>query len=418
LNRRPRLHYYSDCDFFGGCENMIANFLNDQRVSEEFEVTFGYRRTDRYESGLRKRTKFRSSFEHYRVLPHTMFTQMVVGKPKPLNVLVRGLDYLLGVRYWVFVWNVFVLYRAWKDRKIDILHINNGGYPAAVSCLAAAVAARLARIDRVVMVVNNIAKQKRYRYWWLDRAIDFFVKRKVSIFVTGSLSASQALRTVLRLPDPRFLTLYNGIAKRETTELASVTRARLGVSGNALVFGMVALLEWRKGHRVLFHAIARLRELVAEHELPIFLIEGEGPDKEILHDLVMKLGVGNWVRFVGAERHIFNFMQALDVMLLPSVANEDFPNVILEAMSLGKPVIASRIAGTPEQIEDGVTGTLVAPGDDQALALAIASFIRNKDSLADMGRQARARFDKEFTAEVAVSRYMNLYQKLINRREN
>lgn len=418
MSHRPRLHYYSDCDFFGGCENMIANFLNDRRVSERFDVTFGYRRTDRYDEGLRKRTKIRPSFEHYPVVPHTLFTQMVAGKPKPLNVLVRAIDYLLGVRYWVFVWNTFVLYRAWKGRNIDILHINNGGYPAAVSCLAAAVAARLAGINHVVMVVNNIAKQKRYRYWWLDRPIDFFVKRSVNTFVTGSLSASQALRTVLRLPDSKFTTLHNGIAERETTEVAHETRARLGVSRDALVFGMVALLEWRKGHRVLFHAIAQLRELVDEHEMPVFLIEGEGPDKEPLHNLVSTLGVGNWVRFVGAERHIFDFIQALDVMLLPSVANEDFPNVILEAMSLGKPVIASRIAGTPEQIEDGVTGVLVAPGDHQALALAIASFIRKKNSLAEMGRQARARFDKEFTADVAVSRYMNLYQTLINRREN
>lgn len=418
MKQRARLHYHSDCDFFAGCENMIANFLNDERVSAEYEVSFSYRFSERYEDGLRKRVARPVAAERYLILAGTVFTRHAPSLPKPAALVLRGLNYLLLIRYWVLLWNVVVLFRAWRGRGIDVLHINNGGYPAALSCLSAVIAGRLCGIGQIVMVVNNIAKPGRYRYWWLDRPLDYVVGRCVTTFVNGSRNASKALQQVLRLPDGKFCTLHNGIAPRQPIETPEHTRARLGVEPGQLAFGVVALLEWRKGHRVLIQAVARLRELIQPSEMPVFLIEGDGPDRGELLEMTERLGVGKWVRFVGVERHIFDFMHALDVMLLPSVANEDFPNVILEAMSLAKPVIASRLAGTPEQIEHGVTGVLVEPGDHQALALEIASFIQNKSGLADMGRRARIRFDTEFTASVAVARYLNLYQNLINRRKN
>jgi glycosyltransferase involved in cell wall biosynthesis len=105
-------------------------------------------------------------------------------------------------------------------------------------------------------------------------------------------------------------------------------------------------------------------------------------------------------------------MQVLDVLVFPSIANEDFPNVVLEAMSMGKPVIASRIAGTPEQVEDGVTGWLLEPGNAAAFAGKMAEFIRNEDLIVQMGTRARKRFAEEFTSEIAVARYLNLYQSL------
>jgi glycosyltransferase involved in cell wall biosynthesis len=334
--------------------------------------------------------------------------------PKPLGLALRVLNLLLLVRYWVLIWNVLVLARAWRGRGIDILHINNGGYPAALSCLSAALAARLCGIRHVVMVVNNIAQgRQRYRYWWLDRPLDYLVGRCVSRFVTGSHNAGRALQTVLSLPETSFATLHNGIAPRANRETREQTRERLGVDKHALVFGMVALLEWRKGHRVLFRAIAALRELIAPENMPLFLIEGDGPERGELVAMVEQLGIGKWAHFVGVEPHVFDFIQALDVMLLPSVANEDFPNVIIEAMGLGKPVIASRIAGTPEQIDDGRTGALVDPDDYMMLARRIASFVENRDSLSSMGEQARMKFNTQFTADVAVSRYLNLYKSLL-----
>lgn len=418
MNTPPHLHYHTDCDFFAGCENMIANFLGDERIFQDFKVSFSYRRSERYEAGLRSRVSADIRGECYPILAGNALPKLVAVMPKPVRIAVKTAGYLLLLRYWVLAWNVLVLYRAWRNRGIDLLHINNGNYPGALSCQSAAVAARMAGVAQVVMVVNNIPIPHRYRRWPLDFLLDYLVAKSVTMFVTGSISAADALQAELKLPNKKISVLHNGIAVRQVSETRSQTRFRLGMGEDILIFGMVAILEWRKGHRVLLNAIAELRKLISLERMPVFLIEGEGVEHPALERIVEQLAIGQWVRFVGVERNIFDFMQALDVIVLPSIAHEDFPNVVLEAMSLGKPVIASRIAGTPEQIEDGVTGCLVEPGDCSALAFKLREFVDNRARIDIMGDQARRRFEKKFTANEAVSRYLDLYRVLLKGSKN
>ena len=106
-------------------------------------------------------------------------------------------------------------------------------------------------------------------------------------------------------------------------------------------------------------------------------------------------------------------MSALDVLILPSVQDEDFPNVISEAMALGKPVIASRLAGTPEQVLDGDTGLLVDPYDVQQLAGAILQLASNPNLRESMGLAALQRFGNHFTSQIALSNYAKLYAEII-----
>ena len=106
-------------------------------------------------------------------------------------------------------------------------------------------------------------------------------------------------------------------------------------------------------------------------------------------------------------------MNAINIVVLPSVDREDFPNVILEAMCLGKPVLASRLAGTPEQIVDGETGLLVPPGKPHNLADALRKLLKDKDLCIKLGSKARDRFESNFTADIAVKRYLDLYKELI-----
>ena len=116
---------------------------------------------------------------------------------------------------------------------------------------------------------------------------------------------------------------------------------------------------------------------------------------------------------MGDEKNIVDFMSILDVLILPSVADEDFPNVVLEAMALGKPVIASRLAGMPEQVSEGKTGFLVSPLNAEQLAVAITELCNNAPLREQMGQAAVNKFQNFFTAEVAVKNYLTLYNSLI-----
>lgn len=263
------------------------------------------------------------------------------------------------------------------------------------------------------MVVNNMAVPYDRPMRWLEWGLDRVVLQTVDRLVTGSRAASERLSVLGRTARAKATPLHNGIARRLPSETREETRIRLHIPDDAVVFGVVAVLEARKGHLTLLEAIAKVKqEAVGFSEPVLVLIEGAGPMLAALEACVAQRGLQDWVRFVGPETNVMNLMQIADVVVLPSIANEDFPNVVLEAMALGKPVVASRLAGTPEQIEDAVTGYLVPPKDPIALADAIRRLANDAVSRKRMGQAGLERFMTDFRAEVAVGRYMQLYEIL------
>jgi len=240
----------------------------------------------------------------------------------------------------------------------------------------------------------------------------------VSVFVTGSAHAGSVLCAVLGLPEGKVLNLPNGISPRQPTETKETTLRRLGIKPGRLVIGVVALLEERKGHIYLLRALKQLAQTYGGNALPQVLIEGEGPERDSLAAYVREVGLDEDVRFIGSEDNIYNFMQAVDVIAVPSIANEDFPNVVLEGMSLGKPVIASRLAGTPEQITHLEDGILVEPRDVGGLADAMGQ-LASDEALRDLlGRSALQKFNHQFASNIAVDNYIDLYKSLLNRVEH
>ena len=141
----------------------------------------------------------------------------------------------------------------------------------------------------------------------------------------------------------------------------------------------------------------------------IFLIDGEGPERKSLEEQITSLGLSSRVRLMGSSSCIFHLMNRCDLFIHPSISNEDLPNVISEAMALGKPVIGSRLAGIPEQIEDGVTGLLFEPGADEQLASKIALLIRDEKLREAFGLSSVAKYQREFLPGVALESYKRLY---------
>ncbi len=380
------------------------------------QVSFSYRANAAYTSGLHKRV-----YVDFPVYPLKMADLSSVdlhipdlpgGLKKILAVVLRG---LLG--FPVFLHDVLVLTRLFRRIRPQILHINNGGFPGALSCRAAAVAAKLAGVKNVLMVVNNMAVPYKSLKRWMDKPVDLLVVRGVNVFVTGSKAAGVRLRQVLKVAPEKVVSLHNGIKLRELTEKPSETRARFDLNDyGGVIFGVVSLMEKRKGHQVLLEALVHLGKTdSAALSNMLVLLEGDGPLRNELEDFVSRNNLKDHVRFIGTEANVFNFVQMLDVVILPSIENEDFPNVVLEGMALGKPVIASDLAGTPEQVVDDVTGLLVTPGDSVGLANALRRMMFDPDLRYKSGAKAVQRFNENFTADKAVVRYFDLYQEMMGR---
>lgn len=403
-----RVLLYTDSPFFSGAENMIAAFLSDEDFVREFEVTFAYRSSPAFDAGLAERIRSTARFVPLELLDVPSRTGML---PRPLQVVGKAAAHLTGAKYRYLRENTARIEELLRRERPDILHINSGGYPGAYSTLAAALAAQNVGVSHTVYVANNIAMGYSWRRI-LDRSVDRDVVSAVELFVTGSSFAATALAEVLGLPTTRLRTIPNGIREREIVETPEAVRKRIGVPEGRPMVAVVANLERRKGHLALFAALAELksRGIVP---MPWVVVEGTGPEEAVLREAIVARRLGDDVAFLGREARIFDLMNAADIIVLPSIADEDFPNVVLEAMSLSKPVIASRIAGTPEQIVDGETGVLVESGDIAALADALDSLGGDSMLRGVMGAAGRSRFEGRFTAEHAIMAYRALYAELV-----
>ena len=139
---------------------------------------------------------------------------------------------------------------------------------------------------------------------------------------------------------------------------------------------------------------------------------GEGSRKNELKALAAKLGLGEDVIFYGFTADIPSFLATIDVFVLPSLY-EGLGVAAIEAMAAGKPVIATRVGGLPELVEDGVTGFLVPPGDSEALANSISRLLSREELMEQMGRNGWERVQRHFTMEQMAKKNEDYYYELL-----
>lgn len=324
----------------------------------------------------------------------------------------KAITYTIPLRQAFQLYDIARLWLSFRRSKPMVVHINNGGFPGAESCNAAAVAAHLAGVPIVVYMVNNIAIGYRSPLRWADYPLDRAATRCVTRFVTGSQTAASALRALLKLPVSRVIALGNGVTVREPDVDAGAVRQSLGVNDDELLIVTAAVLEPRKGHRVLIEAFSQL--VCGETTISGTLVfAGQGPEEAALRCAVADAGIRGRVRFAGQLSNIWNLLAAADIVVLPSIELEDFPISILEAMAMAKPVIASAVAGTTEQVVDGQTGLLVPARDVAALSDALRRLIANDEERRRMGVAGAERFEEHFSPHVAAKRYWTLYRELV-----
>jgi glycosyltransferase involved in cell wall biosynthesis len=174
----------------------------------------------------------------------------------------------------------------------------------------------------------------------------------------------------------------------ERFRLGDRTAARrgLGLPGDAFVVACVGRLHPQKGHGYLFEAIAAVHARIPGL---ICLIAGDGPLRGELEAEAQRHGLGAACRFLGVLDSTQPLYDAADVTALPSLY-EGMPNVVLEAMATGCPVIATTVDGSVEVVEDGVTGLLVPPADAPALGRALLELAGDPERRRTMGKAARA----------------------------
>ena len=207
-------------------------------------------------------------------------------------------------------------------------------------------------------------------------------------------------------PKERVQVVHNGI---DPAPIGTADSRLRDLSGRGPVIGALTLLRPGKGLETLIDATSAV---VAGHPDAQVVIFGEGPDLGRLTARAQLRGVQETVHFVGATDDPPSALRGLDIFVHPSWA-ESFPYVILEAMSLGKPIIATDVGGVSEALSTPNNGQLVRPRDAAGLARAIVDLLENPRRRSALGAAARARLSDRFTANAMVNGVVSVYDQLV-----
>ncbi len=227
----------------------------------------------------------------------------------------------------------------------------------------------------------------------------FLPDRLVARLVHRVIAVSEAARTFLidgkGYPAAKVTVVANGrdLSLYQPGAWRGAVRTELGLDPATPVVGVVGRLDAQKGHTYLLDAWPAVRQQIPDARL---LVVGDGGLRDTLERRVRELGTGDSVIFAGFRADVPRLLDAMDVMVLPSLY-EGMPLTAIEGSAMARPVVATAVDGTPEVVRDGRTGHLVPPADPAALSRAILALLRDPDAARRMGQAGRqwvlARFD-------------------------
>ena len=283
--------------------------------------------------------------------------------------------------------SVFFLWRLIRQRRIDLVYTNTG------VMVSPALAARLAGVPHIWHI----------REWFQEfHQIWFALSGYIRIFSSKVIAISNAVAGQFERRD-KVVVIHDAFSLAEeptpANNLRENFRARHAL-GEDFVVGCVGRIKFvRKGQEVLVKATAILKQ---RGRLIKALIVGapfpaNAEHLTRLEKMVEELGIENQIIFTGELVNPRPAYMAMDILAMTSIQPEPFGGVVSEAMSLGLPVIATDVGGSQEQVVDGVTGLLIAPGDPTALADSIEKLMDNPELRRQMGAAAAERLRNKFS---------------------
>jgi glycosyltransferase involved in cell wall biosynthesis len=323
-----------------------------------------------------------------------------------LRVITRPVLRSARIAPWMlgFVPSALSLASILRKKKISLVHTNTG-----VIC-SSAMAARLAGIPHIWHIRDWF--QEFGPLWKPYSRYILALSRKV-------LCVSRAIASQFP-PSEKIEVLNNGVDLSEfppiTTDERHASRRAHAFTSDDLVVGTVGRIKFhRKGQETLLQATAQLQ--AEGKKIKVLLTGGPAPGAEDhfprIQRLAADLGIAENVVFTGELANPRPSYAAMDIFVLPSAQPEPFGGVVMEAMSLGLPVIGTNIGGTPDQIAEGETGFLIPPSDPKALAQALARLIENPRLRESMAQAARTRIETRFPISETIRKIELTYRSAL-----
>jgi len=294
------------------------------------------------------------------------------------------------------------LARILNRERIQVIHMHTSH-----ACTLGGWAARLARTPARIIsrrvdfsVRSNPLRKVKYQ-WGVDRIV----------------AISEGVRRVLiedGLDPNRIVVIRSGIDPRpfDPNYPPGEARREIGIPDRSPVIGCVAHFADHKGHRYLIEAAVRVAAAIPDVR---FLLVGDGELRPEIELQIKELKLEKHVLLTGFRQDVPRLVAAMDIVVLSSHL-EGLGTSLLDAMAMARPVVATRVGGIPEMVEDGVNGLLVPPLDPSALADALIDLIRRPEERQRMGQAGRTRMLEKFSAEAMVSSTEAVYRMILEQK--
>lgn len=292
---------------------------------------------------------------------------------------------------------------AWRLRR---LIRKSGAAIVHVHSPAVAVLARVVSPAPIVYTEHNVVDSYREPTRTLNRLT--YHRNAAVIAVSDAVAASVE---AFRGPSPRVI--RNGVSCQVTAAEATAVRQELGLSPDDPLVVHVGNIRPYKGHRNLIGAVSAIRDAVDDVTIVSIGVEKNPGDLAAIEAEAESQGVADSIRFLGRRSDARAFLAAADIVVNPSDV-EGLPIVVLEAMSLARPIVATAVGGVPSVIIDEQTGLLVPPGDSTSLADRVIRLLEDRGLGASLGRAASELAERDFSLAAMVREVEDVYGEVLN----
>ena len=246
-------------------------------------------------------------------------------------------------------------------------------------------------------------------------AVDQLLARRTDCFIANAEAVKQFAVEEKKMPADKVHVIYNGVDIDRFTavapQLLQRLRTQFGLDDNTRAIGIVARLDPMKDHYTFLRAAAIVSKTAPSVK---FFIIGDGHLRDTLTELSTQLQLDQQLVFTGEKKRaeLVNLMALMDIVALSSKEGEGCSNAILEAMVLGKPIVATNVGGNSELVVDAKTGFIVPPESPETLATAIIHLLKDDQLREKMGYAAQKRVEDMFSVARMVNETEALYQRL------
>jgi glycosyltransferase involved in cell wall biosynthesis len=329
---------------------------------------------------------------------------LIRAKPEPTRLsfpggalVAKAINFVKG-----FIVEPLRLARFLRRERVALLHLNN----AVILNHTWMIGAWLARVPCITHErgINPVYKTRDHVMAGLLRAIIAISKAVEDNLVTRGMK--------------RVVMIHNGLDPQEmrVTRPAAELRAALGIPAGKRLIGVVGNIKGWKGQKLVVQSVAALRD-----EFPdlVALLIGDAPPgdtgyRDELLALARENGIEDRIVITGYQQNVANYIDMLEIQLHTSTSPEPFGRVLLEAMALGKPLIASNGGAVPEIVVHGVTGLVFEPGSPDSLTGSLRQLLGDPARAAQMGVAGKTRLNDHFSVAANVRQTEALYDRILS----